>query len=144
MKKLLLMIAFLLMSQVVKADLGEQFKTTLLSQVQPITQFDIHGKSKVALLDDVLQIGHFNNEYMSFAQIGPSTTVDSGNARIEGYLIGGSFNWSPIIKKFVPLPTGWQFLNSQFVISSGYHYNSGTHHGELSYLQFSIIVPVSK
>lgn len=144
MKKLFGFIVLMSLVAVAKADIVSQFETALLSQVQPIHQLDVHGKEKIALLDDVLKIGRFNKDTIVFAQVGPTTTVDSSSNRVEGYLVGGSFNWSPFIKKFVTLPEGWQFLNSQFVISSGWHYNTGSRHGEFSYLQFSVIVPVSK
>lgn len=142
MKRLLLVvIAFLGLSVVAKADgIGDQIKTSLLGQIQPIHQYTTHGDSRIALLDDVLQIGHFKGEYLGFAQVGPSTTVGSGDGRIEGYLIGGSFNWSPVIRSFVNLPSGWRFLNEQFIISSGYHYDTAMHKGTLSYLQFSVVV----
>lgn len=143
MKKLLIVSLLLLGAAVVKADVfGDQLKTSLLSQVQPVTQFGVDGKSRIALLDDILQIGHYNGDYLGFAQVGPNSTIDSGAQRIEGYLIGGSFNWRPILKTFIKLPDGWKFLNEQFIVSTGYHYNTGSRHGEFSYLQLSVVVPM--
>lgn len=144
MKKIIILAASLMLSGVKLAfcDIGDDLKTALLSQVQPITQFSSDGTSRVALLDDILQIGKYNGEYLGFAQVGPSTTVDSGDNRIEGYLLGGSFNWSPILRKLVSLPSGWKFLNEQFVISSGYHYDTAEHKPQFSYVQFSIVVPI--
>lgn len=143
MKKMLVAAMFLLLPFQVRADMfGDQLKTALLSQVQPITQYMSNGESRISLLDDVFQIGHYKGSYLGFGQIGPSTTVDSGEGRIEGYVIGGSFNWSPILKKFFTLPAGWKFLNEQFIISSGYHYDTGLRKGTFSYLQLSVAVPL--
>lgn len=136
MKKIILMLGLLCITNSAKADLGDQIKTSLINHVAACSQWTTTGENRLALLSSVVEIGQMNGSSIAQIRFGftgitnPAGGVDRG----AGYVGDFYINVSPFVRKYVKLNPDWTFLNS---VEAGpsFAYDFREHH---SYLSFSV------
>lgn len=113
MKKILMFTISLLTVVWLKAEDGNLIESTLLNHVMTVTQFQ-NGKTKLALMDSVIQIGKYKNRSIFDLQAGfnGNTRPQSGEPNSANLVLGGFLKVSPFLAELVIFPEHWKFLSS--------------------------------
>lgn len=134
MKKLIIAV-FLFSPIICKADTQDpgQILTSLLQHVTPVSEFTTHGQTKLEFLDGILQVGHYENDYILAVDGGVSNSLQPDK---NGHLAG----------TFGIHIHAISFLNSLFNINPSlaqtlslieatprYSYDADVHHGVLGF-----------
>jgi len=105
----LLMICGLNMSFVSVGKCEDMVIKTLIDHVGPATQF-FSGKTKLALVDSVIQVGSVKGKSIFDLQAGYNQNSDGSKGDM---LFGGGFlKISSLLQDSVTFPEHWKFLNS--------------------------------
>ena len=110
MKKLL--IAVLLLSPMsLKAE--NMVISTLIDHIGPVTQFQ-SGKTKIALMDSVVQIGSIKGKSILDLQAGinGNTKPEEGQVTSANFIAGGFLKLNSLTAGNVNFPEHWKFLSS--------------------------------
>ena len=139
MKKMLFAIVVLMASSQAKAQ--DIVTASLIDNVTTVTQFE-SGKTKLALMSSVIQIGKFSGKSIFDLQAGFNTDVNAGSneARSAAIIFGGWFKVSSIMNAYVKYPDEWKFLKS-LEHGVAVNYNARTSEWRASYqagLAFSL------
>lgn len=136
MKRIMLFGLLLLGTSIVRADLGDQITSSLISHVSAHSQYTTTGENRLALLASIVQIGKMNGSSIGQLRFGftgimnPDKNVTAG----AGYVADAYVNISPFVRKYVTLDPNWTFLNS-IEMGPSIAYDLREHH---SYLAFSV------
>ena len=112
MKKLILFVLCMLAVVWLRAE-ENLIVSTLLDHVGPVTQFQ-SGKTKVALVDSVVQIGNIKGKSILDLQIGlnGNTKPQENEVTSANFIAGGFLKINAIIGENVTYPAHWKFLSS--------------------------------
>lgn len=116
------------------ADAGtDQILASLLQHVTPVSEFTSHGQTKLEFLDGIIQVGHYENDYILAIDGGVANSL-AGDS--QGHLAGTFGVHVHVIS----------FLNSFFKVNPAlaqtlslieatprYSYDADVHHGVLGF-----------
>lgn len=112
MKKLVLICA-IVMCYCAIGRAGDIFTATLLDHVGPVTQFQ-NGKTKLALVDSVIQIGNSFDRSIFDIQVGfnGNTKPQSDEVTSADLIAGGFLKVSSLLWTKIAYPQEWEFLRA--------------------------------
>lgn len=136
MKKILMLISFLMLAQGIKADgLSDQIGASLINHVGAHSQWTTKGENRLALLADIIEIGKMDGAVIGQFRLGYNAVTNSGKVvPSAGYVADAYVNISPFVRKYVNFNQNWTFLNT-VEMGPAYAYDFYQHH---SYLSFSV------
>jgi len=111
MKKLLLSVMLLVPSIGLAQE--QMIVATLLDHVMPVTQIK-ESETKLALVDSVITIGHYNEQSLLHVQVGfnSETKPDSGEVTGASLIAGLFLRIDALLDGVATFPEHWKFLNS--------------------------------
>lgn len=135
MKKILFVVCFLSFGSL-KADIGSQITTSLISHISTHSEWTTKGENRLALLTDIIEIGKLDNKAIGQIRFGFTgiTNPDSSVTPGAGYVADAYVNLAPFVRKYVSLNPDWTFLGN-VEMGPAFSYDFREHH---SYLAFSV------
>ena len=127
---IVLMTLFLLLPMKVKADsLVDQFYSGFVGNAKFAIESTSDGRSHGEFLDNFIEIGQLRGDHLAAIDFGVlgDFLPDSQQFRAADWTTGAKLHLAPIIKSYVSLPAGWDFLGTLEIDIRG-SYNWTEHH----------------
>jgi len=129
MKKILFAVVFLGLSGVVKAEsLADQFYAGFVGNAKLAIESTSKGTVQPEFLVNYVEIGNLKGAHLLAVDAGALGEVlpESGKVDSVQWTTGAKLHLAPLIKNFVSLPVGFEFLNTLEIDARG-SYNWSEH-----------------
>lgn len=130
MRKMFFMLGLLLFVSPAKADsLLDQFYMGFVGNAKFAIESTTDGNSHGEFLDNFIEIGNIKGAHLLAVDAGVLGTFlpDNQQFKAADWTTGGKLHLAPIIKNYVNLPAGWEFLGT-LEIDARASYNWTDHH----------------
>lgn len=136
MKKLILF-AFLFSPFICKADTTPQdpgqILTSLLQHVTPVSEFTTHGQTKLEFLDGIIQMGHYEGDYVLAIDGGVSNSLSPDSSGHLAGTFGIHIHAISFLNSFFHVNPALAQTLTLIEATPRYSYDADVHHGVLGF-----------
>lgn len=130
MKKLMLSVIMIAATSQVKAEsIVDNLYAGFVGNAKFAVESTTKGTIQPEFLVNYVEIGKLKDDHLAAIDAGALGEVLPGSGEVDSvqWTTGGKLHLSPLIKNFVNLPQGWEFLNT-LEIDARASYNWSGHH----------------
>lgn len=129
MKKILFGLLLLVSSQVKAEGLSDQFLAAITKDMAAVVAHTSHGTNKAEFLTSLIQVGHFNGEYILGLDAGVIGASDSIRKTYGVHL-----HLTPFVIANVPMNIDLKGFLSHVELTPRWSFDEDSHSGVLSYV----------
>lgn len=133
MKKIIILLLWAGLSPLAYAQDPGQILTSLLQHVTPVSEFTSHGQTKLEFIDGIIQVGHYEGDYILAVDGGVSNSLAPDSAGHLAGTFGIHLHAISFLNSFFRINPELAKTLALIEATPRYSYDADVHHGVLGF-----------